>query len=181
MIPRYIRFLCITVAAMTCFLGMSVEAQATTISYKATNVAGATWRYDYTVTNDSLNAALFEFTVFFDRTQYENLAVQASPVAWDSLVVQPDNGLPDDGFFDSLNTATGMAVGASRSGFSVRFDFLGTGSPGSQAFHVVDPDTFLALQSGNTFAVPLPGAGALLGTGALLLSGKARRRKGHQP
>ncbi len=150
------RTLGIAVVGIGLFAMAPEMAQATTVTYSVLNSSDTTWQYDYTVTNDTLGSALREFTVFFDRTQYANLVVNGSPVDWDSLVAQPDNNLPDDGYFDSLNTATGLAIGASQSGFLVQFDFLGTGSPGSQAFNIVDPDTFDVLDSGSTSAVPLP-------------------------
>ncbi len=151
-------------------------AQATTVTYTAVNLSGTTWQYDYTVTNNTLGSALREFTVFFDRTQYTNLAVQGSPVDWDSLVAQPDNNLPDDGYFDSLNTSTGLAIGANRSGFSVQFDFLGTGTPGAQPFSVVDPGTFAALENGTTTTVPLPATAWLLGWAMGLAGLRIRNR-----
>lgn len=135
----------------------AVGANAATITYDVTNTSGNTWRYDYTVTNDTLGSDLFEFTVLFDYTLFENLAVDASPADWDSLVAQPDANIPDDGFFDSLNLTTGLPPDATQSGFSVLFDFLGSGSPGAQPFNIVDPDTFETIESGTTVsAVPLP-------------------------
>ena len=163
------------VSAGLCVVAPAV-AQATTVTYTVANSTGTTWQYDYTLTNDTLGSALREFTVFFDRTQYANLAVNNSPVDWDSLTVQPDNSLPDDGYFDSLNTATGLAVSASQSGFSVQFDFLLTGTPGTQPFNVVDPGTFVALENGTTTAVPLPATAWLLGWAMGLAGLRCRSR-----
>lgn len=125
-------------------------SEATVIEFDVTNVADATWRYDYTITNDTLGAPLEEFTVFFDRTLYANLSVADSPESWDSIVAQPDLNLPDDGFFDSLALIGGIGIGQALGGFSVLFDWLGQGAPGEQVFDVVDALTVDTLESGTT-------------------------------
>lgn len=154
---------------------IAYDADAASISYNVTNVAGNSWRYDYTVANSTLGAPLEELTIYFDHTLYRNLAVADSPVEWDSLVVQPDLALPDDGFFDSLALLTGIAPSVSLSGFSVSFNYIGQGVPGAQYFEVVNPTTFAVLESGTT-AVPAPSAGALLATGIAFAAARRRRR-----
>jgi hypothetical protein len=157
---------------------------ATLITYSVTNVANSTWRYDYSITNTTLTDAIDEFTIFFDRTLYTNLSVDNSPVDWDSIVIQPDLHLPDDGFFDSLALNGGVNPGATLNGYSVFFDWLGTGAPSSQAFTVVDPISFIQLDSGvtsllvepPTTSVPEPSTLTLLGIG-LLLGLVSQRRK----
>jgi len=157
-------------------LGSPSAASATLIEYELTNLSGNRWEYAYTVTNDSLGSALEELTIYFDATLFENLAVTGSPVGWDSLVVQPDLSLPDDGFFDSLSTLGGLAPAGSQSGFRVAFDFLGTGTPGAQPFEIVDPITFAVLDSGQTTAVPEPGSAWLLVVAAAALGLRRARR-----
>jgi hypothetical protein len=154
-------------------------AQATTVSYQATQVGGSTWEYDYAVTNDSLGANIGEFTVFFTPGQYQSLQVQSSPGNWDPLAIQPDPGLPDNGFFDAAALDAGLAPGATASGFAVRFQWLGSGTPGSQPFDIVDPNNFaVPLESGNTVAaVPLPSSAPLIFS-ALVSFGFALRRRG---
>src|SRR5690606_36000186 len=107
-----------------------------------------------------------EFTIQFQLGSSANLLVAESPAGWDSLVVQPDAGLPDDGFFDALALGAGIVSGAGLGGFAVSFDYLGAGTPGPQAFDIVDPGTFATLASGTTTAtaVPAPPAGWLLAT-----------------
>lgn len=156
-------------------------ASAATITYTATSLGGSNWRYDYAVANDTLGAALAEFTVWFALGQYSNLAVAASPADWDSLVVQPDPGLPDAGFFDALALDAGIAPGASRAGFAVSFTYLGAGTPGAQSFDVVNPSTFAKLETGTTSPVPLPGAGWLAAVAALAAASRARRRTCDRP
>jgi len=164
-------------AALFAFSGSSVWA--TTINYNLTNIAGNTWEYTYTVSNDTLGIAIEEFTTFFAVGDYQNLVATATPVDWDPLVIQPDPGLSDDGFYDALDlTAVGIAVGDSLGGFSVQFDFLGTGTPGNQHFVIIDPITFDVLDSGFTqvSAVPVPAALWLFGSGILALLGFVRGR-----
>jgi hypothetical protein len=151
-------------------------AHAASIIYAATPLGGASWRYDYLVANDSLAQTIDEITVYFDVGLHENLAVAESPAGWDSLVVQPDAGLPDDGFLDALALDAGIAPGGFLGGFAVTFTWLGTGEPGAQLFEVVDPNEFTVIEAGMTAPVPLPGAAALLGTAMLLAVTRRRPR-----
>ena len=146
------------------------------IQYSVSDLGGGTWEYTYAVEND-LGFDIDEFTIWFDYTLYKNLAVIASPADWDSIVIEPDTDIPDDGFFDSLFLVSGIVDGASLGGFLVSFDYLGAGTPGSQFFEIVDPDTFDVLDVGFTTvtAIPVPGAAWLLGS-ALGLFGWMRRK-----
>lgn len=152
-------------------------ASATTVTYVPTDLGGSRWRYDYTITNDSLGTPLDEFTIFFAVGDFANLAVVEAPPGWDPLVVQPDADLPDDGFFDALALDAGLAPGATLAGFAVSVDYLGAGTPGAQAFDVVDPATFATIDSGTTSPVPLPGGAWLAGAAALAGASRARRRR----
>lgn len=169
----------LTVLAL--ILVLATPAAATTIVYSATSLGGTSWRYDYSVTNDSLGAALAEFTVYFARGSYANLVVAATPPGWDPLVVQPDADLPADGFYDALALAGGIAPEATQDGFAVTFDYLGPGTPGAQAFEVVDPGSFAVLDTGATAPVPLPGAAGLAGAALAAAAVRARRRQARAP
>lgn len=158
------------------FLAIFRSATAATIFYEAQSLGGDSWQYTYSVTNDSLGVPLEEFTIYFDRTVYSNLAVTAIPSGWNGIVIQPDLELPADGFFDALADGSGIAPGATVSEFSVSFDFIRPGEPAEQSFDVVDPDTFEVLESGNTTTVPAPPAGVALITAALAVVGRLRRR-----
>ena len=161
------------------FLGFASASNGTTITYNVDSLSANSWQYIYSVINDTLGADVEEFTIYFDLTRYANLAVTASPAGWDSLVVQPDPGLPDNGFFDSLALGAGIAPGAGLSGFAVSFDYLGGGAPGAQPFDIVNPVTFAILESGTTSGVPEPGTLVLLigSLAALASSGRISRRR----
>jgi hypothetical protein len=131
-------------------------ANAVTVTFTATPLGGATWRYDYSIGNDTLAGDIEEFTIYFPPDLYANLVGGATP-GWDILVVQPDPQIPDDGFYDGLTLGPGgIAPGATATGFSITFEYLGQGNPGTQAFEVVDPQTFAPLFAGSTVAAAVP-------------------------
>lgn len=137
-------------------MALAPYAVATTISYKTINVTGNIWRYEYSLINDSLSDPIDEFTIYFDRNSFSNLNVDSSPLDWDSIVIQPDFGIPSDGFFDALALGPGLAPSATVAGFIVSFEFLGGGTPGSQRFEIIDPRNFDILDSGLTVATTAP-------------------------
>jgi len=163
------------IGAVVVSLSIASTAAASIIRFELTNVAGSTWQYDYSVENDSLVGPLEEFSIFFELGLYESLSVAATPEGWDGLVAQPDAEIPDDGFFDAIALSDGIAAGTELSGFSVRFDWLGTGIPGSQAFDIVDPLSLETIESGQT--VPEPGALALVLAGLGLVAERRVRRR----
>ena len=69
----------------------------------------------------------------------------------------------------------GIGIGQNVSGFTVSFDWLGTGDPGSQFYEIIDPDTFDTIDSG--FTVPEPAILPLLALGVLALRKKCRVTK----
>jgi hypothetical protein len=168
--------LAIKVVVMVAGSLLGLEVNAATVTYSVANLSGSTWQYDYRIANDTLGGPLEELTLFFEPTRYADLAITASPASWDSLVAQPDPGLPADGFADALALGAGLSSGATLTGLRVSFRFLGTGTPGPQAFSVVNPTTFATLEAGMTTAVPLPAGVWLLATGLSGLVVRARRR-----
>ncbi|MEO8445081.1 MAG: hypothetical protein ABI567_08770 [Gammaproteobacteria bacterium] len=181
MIHLQVRALVVRLAAAVLLAGSAGTASATAVNYSIANLVGNTWAYSYTITSDRPTGGLpsysiiQEISIYFDRTRYADLAVASSPMGWDSIVIQPDPGLPDDGFVDVLALADGLAPGGTLSGLSVTFTYLGTGTPGSQPFDVVEPPAHTN-ESGVTTVVPLPSGLWLLGTGLVPLLARARRR-----
>jgi hypothetical protein len=154
------------------------------IEYQATDISGNEWQYNYTLTGPALNANQ-AFTVFFDPTLTSNLTDTSTDVTnpsssaatnWASFVIQGDSVLGSQGFYSAL--ALVNAAGSTADSFTVTFDYLGLGAPGSQAFSIDQFDAsgnlISNLETGQTTpatsAVPEPGSGLLLmlGTAALI-------------
>lgn len=137
------------------------------IAYQTTQLGVDRWEYAYEVTNDTA-FEFTEFTIYFDRSLYADIAVEGSPADWDLLVVQPDGGIPANGFFDALALISGIAPGDSLGGFTASFTFLGQGIPGPQVFELLDIQ-FALVGNGRTASqnnsVPEPGSLALLVVG----------------
>jgi hypothetical protein len=173
-----------TLVGLLVFGAWAPLSHATFISYTVSNVTESTWRYDYSISNNTLSTPIDEFTIFFDQTLFSELTMLASPVGWDVLVVQPDLALPDRGFFDALAIGGGIASGATLSGFSLSFQWLGADTPGSQPFHIIDPLDFSAIEEGVTMAevsappvgVPEPSTLVLLSLGLIGVSLSRRSR-----
>ncbi len=170
------------IAVLFIALLLPAVSQATTINYAASSLGGSVWRYDYSIENNTLTDPIAEFTIYFSETLYENLTVLSSPIDWDSIVVQPDPGLPANGFFDALPLSTSLALGASAGLFSITFTYLGTSIPGIQLFDVYD-DSFNLLDSGSTLPmspVPEPDTFIMMMLGlALLIGFKTKRSTPH--
>jgi hypothetical protein len=142
--------------AACALLGAAPSAHATFITYDVVQESGNSWVYSYEVTNDG-SESIEEFTIWFDLDLYSNLSLVSTAPGWDPLVIQSDLQLPHDGFFDALaDIGSALAPGLSLGGFSVRFDFLGSGRPGSQAFDILSTDPFGVVQSGVTRALVVP-------------------------
>lgn len=142
--------------ALMVALMLPVYSFAATITFTTSFKGGNQWTYDYVITAAPEDPAIEEFTIYFDVTRYSNLAIKASPAGWDPLIVDPDVQISADGFFDALSLNSGISPGAKQGGFTVLFDFLGAGTPGSQRFDIIDPNTFATLSTGLTSALITP-------------------------
>jgi hypothetical protein len=149
----------------------------TWISYEAEEFGGARWEYTYEVMNidlsiESVPAAIEEFTIWFDPGLYANLVVTTvAPLsnAWDEIVWQPEPVINDAGGYDALAEILNPGIGAGQSvkGFSVSFDWLGLGTPGSQYYEIINPLTFETIDAGDTI-IPEPATLLIIGLGGLL-------------
>ena len=92
---------CILAGVIYIFLGGIQSVSATSIFYDVSHIAGNTWEYTYTVSNDTLGIDIDEFTVYFDFDRFQNLGSVSAPASWDPLVVEPNNFLNNDGFYDA--------------------------------------------------------------------------------
>jgi hypothetical protein len=186
----HFRFPSIALSAGLLLSIFSSQALPTTIEYEVLNLTPGQdlWQYNYFVSGTTF-AANEGFTIFFDYHNFSNLQnpqPTASP-GWNAIVLQPDPNLPDNGAYDALALVSNPSLMTT---FQVQFDWLGSGTPGSQPFTINQFNSagnlVAVLETGNTVPVPVtstvpePGAGLLFitGIGALLLLRRARRRSG---
>ncbi|MGA2322722.1 MAG: hypothetical protein ABSG22_02635 [Sedimentisphaerales bacterium] len=164
----YIKIIC-------CLLGVFCNsAEATSIEYGLDNLGGSRYEYEYKITNDTLAMQIKEFTIWFDVDLYDNLDIttqQPLKGNWNEIILQ-DTGFGVPIGYDGLAQNVGILSTETLSGFSVSFDWLGTGTPNSQFFEIIDPVTFRTIDSGFTKPIPEPAALMLISLGYLL----SRRR-----
>lgn len=132
-------------------LSGTVAAQAAVIDSTYTPLVGGQWSVDFNVLNDGSPAQIGEFTVYFAVGQFSGLSLGSSPATWSPLVIQPDPGIPADGFFDGavVGPVNALTLGQSQGGFIVNFTYLGQAQPGSLPFDIVDAN-FNTVFSGYT-------------------------------
>ena len=146
---------------------------ASKIWFEVSEVGGGRWEYTYDVTNVDILAGVWEFTIYFAAGLYDGLAVETDGVlaaTWDEIVWDPIDRLGIAGGYDALAELFPIGPSMTASGYSVSFDWLGEGAPGSQYYEIIDPDTFETVDSGWT--VPEPGMILLLGFGAMVIRRK---------
>ena len=154
--------------ALSCACALS---QATVVNGDFTSAGGIAWTVDIMVTNDGTLPRVGNFTVFFDYGSASNLVLISSPANWDTLVLQPDDGLASAGYLDSLPLDAGnkLSSGESISGFKARFDWSASASPQNFAYSIND-DNFAPLETGLTTSVPEISSAACMALGITLLN-----------
>ncbi|MEM9388484.1 MAG: hypothetical protein AAGA68_25810 [Pseudomonadota bacterium] len=171
--------------ASTALLCAAQSAWATLVEYEVTNLGGDNYRYDYTITNDSLGTSIELFDIAFDTALYDesSLLVASSldvNAEWDQLVFASAPGSP--ALYDAFTLSGGIPAGGTATGFAVEFLWLGgPGGPGAQSFQVFDAVTFSLLDSGFTVLsggtqVDAPSTLWLAAIGGLAVAGSRRRR-----
>jgi len=169
---KHICFLCFII----CLLHSISLAQQTQINYETQHLGGDRWSYTYEVCNINLTQGIEEFTIWFDFGSYNNLAIETpgTPASnWDEIIWQSNSVISDASGYDALGTSN-IDEGESVHGFTVSFDWNGTGMPGSQFYEIINPITFETIESGYT--IPEPATCILLLSGVLLIKRKNIRR-----
>jgi hypothetical protein len=150
--------------------GALVEADLDSeIWFEVSELSQGRWEYTYDVSNINIMEGIYEFTIYFPDGPYDGLAVETDGVLaaeWDEIVWEPIDSLGIAGGYDALAEAFAIDPAMTTSGFSVSFDWLGEGAPGSQYYEIVNPDTFETIDTGWT--IPEPCTLLLLGLSALL-------------
>ncbi|MDB5998525.1 MAG: hypothetical protein JWP52_224 [Rhizobacter sp.] len=171
------KFALLTSAALLAF--MPLASEAVQIQSQYTHLSGTSWQLDLTLVNDDNSlGSIGEFSVYFPRADFVALDDLSTPASWDPFVAEP-NASPSDGYVDYLAFMP-LGVNQSQGGFSIGFTYLGSGTPGSLAFDIINPDPFTIVYSGQTViaAVPEPETNALLLAGFGLLAWQLSSRKG---
>ncbi len=183
---RAVRKFVTTIAAGIGLQAASLTAQAAIVNAVFTNLGGGHhYSAGVEVVNDGAPATLSAFTLYFDETRYTNFFLTGSPSTWDTLLIQPDLGIPAAGFLDSfaIDPLDALQLGQSQAGFSFTFDYIGQGLPGGMTFDINDADfnVLFSGRSADTFVttntVPEPG-GAWLVLAALAGIGFSLKRAG---
>lgn len=151
---------------------VSAASQATTIHYSLNPLGGNRYSYDYTITATP-DAPLASFNIYFPFDEYANLAPGNLPPGWLAMLSQPDPAWYMNGIFSAESTNGPIPVNVPLAGFSIAFDWIGSGLPARQGYDFNDGtgNTWI----GGTVQVPEPGSLAL-SAWMLGLIGYRRRR-----
>jgi hypothetical protein len=163
---------------VTLALAAASGASAAVVDSAYTFLGGSSWVADFTVRNDGMPATIDSLTVYFPEAFISGLDLLASPAGWDTMIFQPDLGIPAPGMLDTLAKGPGLVTGQSVGGFRVGFTLMTGGTPGSLKFDVNDSNYNVVLSGmTNVVAVPEPSAAALLALGLCAIGWSASRRR----
>lgn len=117
------------IAAAVLFGHGSATAQILTVTYAdlADPISGTDrWAATYRLEGTALEAGQ-GFTVYLPHADIRNITLTEAPSSseWDVLLLQPDLGIPDDGFLDGLAVS---AAPRSEGPFRISFDWLASSS-----------------------------------------------------
>jgi len=153
-----------TLSKLACALTLLAASTFTvsapvTVDYSLSSLAApGRFQYIYTVTNVSLATPVSWFSVDFDPAFYDESSLLVTSFGlgnWTEQILGSVPGLPAQ--YDAYKTiGAPLGIGDSETSFTVQFTWLGTGTPGSQAFTVYDPGTLNVLDTGLTTLVGAP-------------------------
>lgn len=156
----WVRFASLASAGLCALMASTFSAAApVTIDYELSALSTpGRYEYRYTVTNVSLAAPLAWFSIDFDTSLYDEASLQITTTGlgdWSEQIL--GSVLANPAQYDAYKTVgAGLGIGDSQGGFTVDFTWLGTGTPGAQAFTIYDQGTLDILDSGLTTAVGAP-------------------------
>jgi hypothetical protein len=147
-------------ACLFVLIGLASSAQATTIEYSLKALGGNRYSYDYIITATP-SQPLETFNIYFPFHLYDNLSPGNLPLGWIAMLQQPDPAWYVDGIFSAESTMGHLPPGVPTGGFSIEFDWLGTGLPGRQGYNFSDSRSVGNVWIGGTVEVPEPGSLAI--------------------
>ncbi|MGA1876049.1 MAG: hypothetical protein ACMUIA_10615 [bacterium] len=126
---------------------------ALSIAYELFEIGDGTWKYAYTVHNYSFSKD-YGFTIYFDYGLYEDIISFDHGDDWDILTWDPRIylGYEESGAYDALALTDEASL---MDPFTVQFNWLGAGIPGSQFYSIYESNTWTELDTGITFTTPI--------------------------
>ena len=150
----------LNVVAPLFFIVCLVQAAgAAAIDYTAEHLSDNRWQYNYSITNGLETTNIGGFIVYFEYDLYMDLELKFSGDTvqgnrldgWQGdgeiYVYMPQSfmGINENGeLVVTMGTDAWLMPGDTLGGFSVSFEWLGSGDPGSQLFKIFD-DSFMCL------------------------------------
>ena len=154
----------------------SASASRAQVSYSVESLGGSSWEYAYNVVNPTDTLEFDEITIYFEVSTFSSLVILSSPPGWGPLVIQPDPGIPADGYLDVVSPTGFLREGAPVGSFVVSASYSGVGVPGPQHFELYDSSTFIlqdagttALSGGGLPSIPEPNSCELFAFGIAML------------